>query len=517
VQSRTQQDLVYARRQAEDAQRLKERFAANVSHELRTPLNIILGFSELMALSPEIYGAAAWPPALRRDVHQIYRSSSHLLAMIDDILNLSHFEIAGFTLHREPTSLDALIREALEIAGDLFRDRPVRLEADVEPGLPSLELDRTRLRQVLLNLLSNARRFTERGHVRVTARQAGGEVLVSVSDTGPGIPADKLQPIFDGFYQVDASLSRKQGGTGLGLAICKQFIEVHGGRIWAESREGEGSTFFVALPIPGQGVPTAYLRDAYYGVDPVLPAVRPRVLVIDPDPAVGALLGRRLENYEVVVAPNPASATPQLEEFRPQVVVCNGAPGREGLVWPELPASVAVIQCSLPSHAWLAEDLAVLASLNKPVTAERLLSELGKLSAAGHVLIVDDDRGFVQLVHRMLEGSGEYHVRHAYDGERGLAAMAERRPDVVLLDLMMPQMDGFELLQAMRGQSALADVPVILLTASSFAEDTLRRHNGRLLVQRGEGFGSGEVLRCLQAIIGALAPVGQGVGSGNDR
>ena len=173
VQSRTQQDLVYARRQAEEAQRLKERFAANVSHELRTPLNIILGFSELMALSPEIYGAAAWPPALRRDVHQIYRSSSHLLAMIDDILDLSHFEVAGFTLRREPTSLDALIREALEIAGDLFRDRPVRLEADVEPGLPSLEVDRTRLRQVLLNLLSNARRFTKRGH-RARGGPAGG-------------------------------------------------------------------------------------------------------------------------------------------------------------------------------------------------------------------------------------------------------------------------------------------------------------------------------------------------------
>ena len=257
-------------------------------------------------------------------------------------------------------------------------------------------------------------------------------------------------------------------------------------------------------------MPAAYLRDAYYGVDPVQPAVRPRVLVIDPDPAVGALLGRQLENYEVVVAPDPASATLQLEACRPQVVVYNRAPGREELVWPELPASVPAIQCSLPSHAWLAEDLAVLASLNKPVTADRLLPELKKLGAAGDVLVVDDDRGFVQLVHRMLEGSGEYHVRHAYDGERGLAAMVEQRPDVVLLDLMMPQMDGFELLQAMRGQPALADVPVILLTASSFAEDTLRRHSGRLLVQRGEGFGSGEVLRCLQTLIGALAPVGQG-------
>ena len=517
VQSRSQQELIFARRQAEEAQRMKERFAANVSHELRTPLNIILGFSELMALSPEVYGTTVWPPALRRDAHQIYRSSSHLLAMIDDILDLSHFEVAGFTLHRESTALDGLIREAVEIAGDLFRDRPVRLDVDVEPGLPDLEVDRIRLRQVLLNLLSNARRFTERGHVRVTARQTGGEVLFTVSDTGPGIPADKLPFIFDEFYQVDASLNRKHGGTGLGLSICKQFVEIHGGRIWAESREGEGSTFGVALPIPGQGVAASYRPDAYYGVDPVQPAARPRVLLIDPDPAVCALLGRRLEHYEVVAAPYLEDATLQLEECRPQVVVYNSAPGREGLAWPELPASVPVIQCSLPSHAWLAEDLAVLASLNKPVTADRLLPELKKLDTASDILVVDDDRGFVQLMHRMLEGSGQYRVRHAYDGGRGLAAMSERRPDVVLLDLMMPEMDGFELLQAMRGQPGLADVPVILLTASSFAEDTLRRHSGRVLVQRGEGFGSGEVLHCLQAIIGALVPVGQGVGSGNDR
>ena len=449
VQSRTQQDLVFARRKAEEAQRLKERFAANVSHELRTPLNIILGFSELMALSPEIYGLVDWPPALRRDVHQIYHSSSHLLAMIDDILDLSHFEVAGFTLHREPTSPDVLVREVVEIAGDLFRDRPVRLEVDLEPELPCLDLDRTRLRQVLLNLLSNARRFTERGQVRLTARQAGGEVVISVSDTGPGIPADRLQFIFDEFYQVDASLSRKHGGTGLGLAICKQFVEIHGGRIWVESQEGEGSAFFVGLPIPGQTAAATYLSGAYHGVDPVAAAAGPSVLLVDPDPAVGALLGRRLEHYEMIMASDAASAMRHLEEFRPRAVILNSAPGAEPLHLPELPASVPVIQCSLPSQAWLTADLPVVASLNKPVTADRLVPELKKLNGANDILVVDDDRGFVQLVHRMLEGGGQYHVRHAYDGERGLAAMAGQRPDVVLLDLMMPQMDGFELLQAM--------------------------------------------------------------------
>ena len=252
LQTRTQQELIYARKQAEEARRTKERFAANISHELRTPLNLIMGFSELMALSPEVYGPMTWPPAMRHDVQQIYRSSSHLLAMIDDILDLSRFEIVGLSLHKEPTVLETLVRDTVDITRELFRERPVRLEVAIEPDLPALDVDRTRIRQVLLNLLNNAHRFTELGSVTISARRLGGEVIVSVKDTGPGIPAEKRDLIFDEFYQVDVSLRRNHGGAGLGLAICKRFVEVHGGRIWVESQDGAGATFSLCCPSPAK-------------------------------------------------------------------------------------------------------------------------------------------------------------------------------------------------------------------------------------------------------------------------
>jgi signal transduction histidine kinase/CheY-like chemotaxis protein len=504
LQSRTQQELVYARQQAEAARRMKERFAANISHELRTPLNIILGFSKLMALSPEVYGDLSWPPTLRRDVHQIYRSSQHLLAMIDDILDLSHFEIAGFALHREPTQPGALVAETVEIGRDLFRDRPARLEAVIEPDLPLLEVDRTRIRQVLLNLLANASRLIEDGFVRVTARREGAEVIVSVADSGPGIPAEKLPLIFDEYYQVDVSLSRKHGGTGLGLAICKQFVEIHGGRIWVQSQEGAGSTFFIALPIPGLAAPATYLQSPYYSVERPVPEARPRILVVDPDPAVAAMVARRLGQYEVAHISQVDVLAAEVAAWQPQAVVYNALPGQDAPTLPPLPG-VPLIRCSLPSHAWIAADLAVRACLTKPVTAERLLAELAGLDGAQRVLIVDDDRGFVQLIERMLAAGGrDYQVNHAYDGERGLAVMAGERPDVVLLDLMMPNVDGFAFLEAMRRQPHLADVPVILLTATSYAEDYLRRCAGRLVIERGEGLPSGEALNCLQALLPAL-------------
>lgn len=252
---RTQCELIYAHRQAEEARRLKERFAANISHELRTPLNLILGFSEMMYLSPEAYGEVNWTPALRQDIHQIYRSSRHLLDMIDDILDLSRFEIGGFTLEREPTPLEPLLRDTVEIVTELFRSRSIRLDVEVAPDLPALHIDSTRIRQVVLNLLNNAARFTTKGGVCVEAKRNNGEVVVSVRDTGPGIPADKLPYLFDEFYQVDHSLHRRQGGAGLGLAISKHFVEAHDGRIWVESQMGIGSTFYFALPIPEQHVP----------------------------------------------------------------------------------------------------------------------------------------------------------------------------------------------------------------------------------------------------------------------
>jgi CheY-like chemotaxis protein len=533
---------------------MKEQFAANVSHELRTPLNIILGFSEVMYLSPEVYGDVDWPPILRRDVYQIYNGSRHLLKMIDDVLELSRFEMVGFTLNREPTRLEPLLRDTVEIVEKLFRGRPVCLEVKVAQGLPVLEIDLTRIRQVLLNLLNNAARFTEEGVVRVEARRESGEVVVSVSDTGSGIPAHELPHIFEEFYQVDRSLHRKHGGTGLGLAISKHFVEAHDGRIWVESEEGVGSTFTFTLPIPDEHVPFSRL-----GVDrplePPTSETPPPVLVVDPDPAVATMVDRHLDEYEIIQVRGMGQLMEAVMLHHPQAVICNVSPGEKEGFWDEpgdrrLPAApgcpyfpssrneslrfpssrsepvyaqvarntstadtaiaipVPFIECSLPSQAWLADELAVVGCLTKPITVAQLLREIERVGGVRDVLVVDDDRDFCQLVERMLEASGRaYQVRRAYGGEDSLLALRSQRPELVLLDLVMPGVDGFHVLQEMRQDPDLADVPVLLLTATSYAEDALARRGGRLVsVRRSDGLSPSEVLRCIQSIVGVLDP-----------
>lgn len=323
TQQRVQQELIWARKQAEEAKQLKEHFAANISHELRTPLNIILGFSEVMYLSPEVYGGVEWTPALRRDIYHVYRSSRHLLEMIDDILDLSRFEATGFSLNLELTSLESLLNDTIDIAKDLFKRSSIALEIDLEPNLPMLRIDLTRIRQVLLNLLSNAVRFTEIGTVRVGARRVGQEVIISMRDTGSGIAPDKLPYLFDEFYQVDTTLRRSHSGVGLGLAICKRFVQAHDGRIWVESKLGVGSTFSFSLPIPRPILPSP--RAGIFPV-PISSDFCPTVLVLDPDPKVGELFQRHMEHYNIVQMPDAGELEQAIQTYYPRSVIYNVQP-----------------------------------------------------------------------------------------------------------------------------------------------------------------------------------------------
>lgn len=500
---RTEQELITARRHAEQARRLKEQFAVNISHELRTPLNLILGFSEMMYLSPEVYGLTDWPPTLRRDVHQIYRSSRHLLEMIDDVLDLSRIEMASFTLNIETTDLQKLLQDTATIATDLFRGHPVQLQVDIAPNLPVMDLDRTRIRQVLLNLLNNAHRFTGEGVVTLSAKQKGNEVIISVSDTGPGIPEEKLAHIFDEFYQVDLSLRRSYQGAGLGLAISKRFVEAHRGYIWVESREGVGSTFSFALPVTGSHPATAAS-----GPDEVpqpLHKTRPTLLVIDPDPAVATLVGRHLADYEIIQLRDVDDLEQAVVAHHPQVVVHNVAPGNRQPISIDIPAPY--IECSLPSQTWLADELAVVACLAKPITASSLINEIETLGNVTNVLIVDDDRGFGQLVSRILETAKQpFSLRRAYDGRDALQAMRVQPPDLVLLDLLMPDVNGFEVLEEMRRDPLLEKIPVILITATSYAEDAMSQHSNQLVVRYAKKLTPVKVMGFLNATVDILKP-----------
>lgn len=499
-----ERELLIANKQARESQRLKEQFAANISHEFRTPLSIILGFSEVMYLSPEVYGSLAWPPKLYRDVSQIYRNSRHLMSMIDDILDLSHFEMTGFTLNKEPTDLEPLLHESLSMVADLFRNDAVTLTAEIEPGLPLLELDRTRMRQVFLNLLNNACRFTEAGTVCLRAFRQEGEVHIQVTDTGPGIPQEQLARIFTEFYQVDYSLSRKHGGAGLGLAICHRFVQAHDGRIWVDSILGEGSTFTIGLPIEELSPGGLLYRTRALEATPS--GKLPPVLMVDTDPTVISLVQRHLTDYEIVPLPDATRLPEQVAERHPAAVVWNVAPGT---AVPPLPPDLPVplICCSLPSRTWMADAFGALACLNKPINFEQLNRIIDELGGVHNLLVVDDNSGICQLVERGLSARADpLIIRVAYDGESGLSAMRQQPPDLLLLDLIMPGLNGRDVFDLMQQDAALAQVPVVLLTATDFISEQFAGQTSQLTVQRSAMLQPVELLRCIQPIVKALQP-----------
>jgi signal transduction histidine kinase/CheY-like chemotaxis protein len=501
IQSKIQDELLVARRQADEARQMKERFAANISHELRTPLNLILGFSEVMYKSPETYGSVSWTPTLRRDIYQIYRSSEHLLSMIDDILDLSRYQMLDFSLAKESVPVGKPILEAVEIVRDLFVGAPVALETDLAPDSPVLNIDVTRIRQVVINLLKNARSFTSEGSVRVTARTEEDHVLISVKDTGEGIPQEKLSAIFDEFYQVDQSRSRKRQGAGLGLAICKRLIEAHQGRIWVESQEGAGTEFFFTLPLPAHKYDTqpALIPPLY---DHLQPTGRNCLLVVESDPAIVSMIARRIGDLETIQVADASLLDEYVARYRPRAVIVNVFPGNSPPLKLKADYPVPVIQASLPSREWLARELAIGASLIKPVTSRQLSECLARYEQAKEILIVDDDREFVQLMNRYLQSSGKkYKVRFAYDGDEGWQSLCRQPPDVVLLDVIMPGRSGFDIVEEMKHNEALSKTEVILITGTHFDKDIADKYENQMHIQRAGGLTYAQMLACLEALV----------------
>jgi signal transduction histidine kinase len=511
IRYRMQQELLWLGKQVEEARRMKERFAAHISHELRTPLNLILGFSEVMYMSPETYGDMQWSPTLRRDIYQIYRSSRHLLDMIDDILDLSHFEVTEFSVNLELTNLNDFLEDTIGIARNLFRKPHVHLDAKIEPNLPLLEIDRTRIRQALLNLLNNAQRFTNEGYVRLIVHKTLTEVSFCIEDTGMGIPNDKLAYIFDEFYQVDYSLSRHHGGAGLGLAITKKFVEAHKGKIYVESQEGVGSKFTFVLPLPHQQtqdfsseIPTIPLS--------ALEELKPAILVVDPDPAVIAMMQRALENYQLIQVDPIEDLAGMMELHRPWTVIKNIQPQHSyhplnGEAFP-----MPYIECTLPSRVWMAKRLAVAGCLVKPITRDDLIEEVKKIEGVRRILIIDNDRGFIQLIERLLQThDSTIEIYHAYEGDDGIALMRTEQPDIVFLDMGMSENsetseNPFQqsVLQKIKQDSGLAKIPIVLLAETPYVEKNLPPCGSSLIIYRAEGLFPDEVLGCLQTAVQQL-------------
>ncbi|MCK6628840.1 MAG: ATP-binding protein [Anaerolineae bacterium] len=511
------------RRAAEEAQRTKEEFVANVSHELRTPLNMIIGFSETILQSPGAYGKKI-PPALLADLMVIYRNAEHLSALINDVLDLSQVDAEKMALTKEQTQLEEIVEEATTAIRPLYSSKGLYLELDIPENLPPVFCDRTRIREVLLNLLSNAGRFTERGGVRLRVWLEGNEVVVSVADSGPGIAAKDLHKVFQPFQQLDSSIRRRHGGTGLGLTISERFIQLHGGKIWVESQEGCGTTFFFSLPMASsvlsgdtllRGVTPGWeflqRTHPYTGAKPV---VQPRFVILESGDTLHRLLSRYWDKVETAAVSNLEEAITELSRLPAQALLVNEPSPDKALEYlnlsQQLPNNTPLITCAIPRLDEL-DPLGVSVRLVKPIFRETLLAALDQLNiTAGTILIVDDEPDALQLFRRMLTSlERDYRILLARDGREALAILQDCRPQVILLDLVMPDMDGFHFLELRRRQPALAEIPVVIISARDPA--------GQPIVSRmmaatlGGGLSVSQLLAGIEAFTKVLAipgPVG---------
>jgi len=486
--------------------RLKTQFIANMSHELRTPLNSIIGFSRVILKGID----GPLTDAQRQDLTAIYNAGQHLLGLINDILDLSKIEAGRMELQFSEVDMREIIRGVLSTAVGLTRDKPIELCQEVPEDLPTVWADAQRARQVLLNLVSNAAKFTDRGFIAVRAWADDLFITVAVQDTGIGIPKEKQEEIFQEFTQVESGTTRRYGGTGLGLAIARRLVELMGGRIWVESEVGKGSTFFFTLPrarprLAGEPRPG-----------------RPVILCIDDDPGVITLYRRYLEKhgFEVVGLTDPREALETARRLRPDAITLDiMMPQKDGwTVLQELKAdpqtrAIPVIICSILDERGQGFSLGAAEYLVKPFTEEELLEAIQRADGRPRplkVLVIDDSEGDRQLIRRVLENAGGYHVLEAANGPEGVALARRERPDLVILDLMMPEMDGFAVVEALREDPSTRSLPILVLTAKALTEEDRRRLNGRIerLLQKAGADPEALLAEILEVVRRARHPLG---------
>jgi signal transduction histidine kinase/CheY-like chemotaxis protein len=479
--------LAEARDIAMRATEAKSQFLANMSHELRTPLNAIIGITEML----EEDAADDGDEDLVEPLQRINRAGKHLLKLINDILDLSKIEAGKMELHVEPFDLVAVIDDCVDMAGSLATPNNNQIEVRVPDAMPGMSSDVTRVRQVVFNLLSNACKFTENGIVGVDVTLDGGDwVEIAVSDTGIGMTEKQISRLFSDFSQADSSTTRKFGGTGLGLAISQRFCRMMGGDIAVASAPGKGSTFRVRLPLSiSSGEPPDR---------PDMAAAACRagngernagmVLVIDDDAVARDILQRFLEaeGYAVATAIDGDDGLRKVRELKPALITLDVVmPGIDG--WsvlqslkadPEL-AHIPVLMVTIVDDKHKGFSLGVADYMTKPVDRKRLLRMLERyrLIGGGAVLIVEDDAPTRQLMRRVFVSEG-WHVREAGNGRVGLDMLREKLPELIVLDLIMPELDGFEFVTALKNIPGAAQVPVVVITGADLSAADRRRLNG---------------------------------------
>ena len=476
----------------EVASRHKSEFLASMSHELRTPLNAIIGFSEV--LLERMFGELNE----RQDeyLRDIWGSGRHLLELLNDILDLSKIEAGQMVLNRSGFAVGKSLEYCLSLVREQALKQKIHLSLEVDPEVGLLDADRLRFRQVVLNLLSNAVKFTpDSGRVDVRASIQGQDLVVTVSDTGVGVAAEDRQRIFDSFQQGTRPPGQAEG-TGLGLTLSKRIVELHGGRIWLESEVGRGSTFGFVLPggsdepvmtpVPQAGTDAGPTAELATGPGPT-------VVVVEDDRQSFDLLRAHLEaaGVRVVGARDGEEGLDTVRRLNPAGVILDILlPGIDG--WEILAqlkadprtAPIPVIVVSMLDERGRGFALGAAEYLVKPVEKEQLLAAVYRAAAMPErkytVVAIDDDPLAIELARANLEPAG-WTVLGAASGEEGLALIRERPPSVVLLDLLMPGMDGFEVVEALRSEPGTKTIPVVILTSKSMTSEDKKRLKGRIM------------------------------------
>ena len=512
---RLYREAVEARRLAEEANRLKSRFLSIVSHELRTPLNLISGLSDILLHESDSVGTDDLK-VNKKDLERIYIGAQHLDSLIRDVLDLARSDVGQLTLSCEPVSIQEVLEAVAMIGEQLAHDKELSWECEIPPELPLIWGDGTRLRQITLNLVTNAIKFTRKGKISLTAQEENGRIVITVRDTGLGIPLNEQEAIFDEFRQSDRTAARGYGGLGLGLAICKRLVELHGGRIYAQSSgdEGAGSTFYFSIPVLREQATLPLPSGTTQGLIQALLLVK--------DPHNGQMIQDRLHQQGIQVQAYLVDQSTDwlawLLVSPPDMIVLDleltAEHGWEIMkLIKENPATqnVPVVFFNLTSNGQ-GSSMLELNYLTKPLgttqLAEMLVSqglanEKGSNGKDKAILIVDDDFETLELHSRMVAAQLPfYHILQARNGREALQIIQQKKPILVLLDLMMPEMDGISVLEAMRDDERTRGIPVIVLTGQALTAEDMTRLNQGMATVLGKGmFTTQETLEHIMAVI----------------
>ncbi len=489
-------ELELQRNQIEEANRLKSEFLSNMSHELRTPLNSVNALSQVLSMT----AGAKLSDEENNYLKIITRNGKLLLSLINDILDLSKIEAGKIELLPQEINVEHLLNQVIEIAAPLADSKGLLLNMDLSDGIETLETDEAKLQQVLINVVGNAIKFTEKGQVTLKTRVGNNELFIDISDTGIGISENDLATIFEEFRQVDGSSARQFEGTGLGLAIVKKLIGLLGGNISVKSRLGEGSVFTIRIPLKWEH-PTEMENNNGPSEIKSSGQYQKTILVVDDDPEMVAILSKYLneEGYNTVGTTSGSDAVKLAAKYKPFAITLDivmpdidGFEVLQQLKNNVLTRDIPAIIVSVSDNRETGLALGALGYISKPVNKELLMAEINNLSKSVHTIMITDDNNFELTQMAQILGAAGFKTLLAHSGTECLQKLEEEIPELLILDLVMPETDGFEVLDRIRKKPETQNLPVIIVTAKNLSQDEKIRLRGRVITVITKGLSAPE-------------------------